>query len=141
MTWDDYFMGLAHSVAAKSKDPSTKVGAIIVDADRRLVSTGFNGPPRNTIDTPDTDRDIKLLRTLHAEENAILFAGIRLTGCTLYSTHHPCAHCAAVIIQSGIGFVIHPPVPDVFGTRWQTSMDEARRMFQEARVTRRVLGV
>ena len=93
--WHTRFMGLAHHVALWSKDESTKVGAVIVDKDNRIVSLGYNGPPRGVSDE-HINREIKLLRTLHAEENAILFARGNADGNILYITHHPCAHCAAV---------------------------------------------
>ena len=143
MTWDEYFMGLARAVALKSKDPSTQVGAVIADSDHRVVSVGYNGPPRGTDDNAITSRDIKLLRTLHAEENAILFAGARggLAGCTLYCTHHPCAHCAAVIIQSGITTVVYPTgeAGSAFDMRWNDNIAEARRMFHEAGIEQRMV--
>lgn len=132
VNWDQYFMSMAHAAAAKSKDPSTRVGAVIADAEQRIVSTGYNGPPRGTDDRAVTDREIKLLRTLHAEENAILFAGRRLHGCTLYATHPPCAHCAAVIIQAGIRTVFSTPPPSDFDGRWADSLQQAKLMFSEA---------
>lgn len=140
MTWNDYFMAMAIVASTKSKDPSSQVGAVIVDNDQRIVSAGFNGPPRGTDDEYGfADRDRKLLRVLHAEENAILFAGKSLKGCSLYVTHHPCAHCAAVIIQSGIKSVFHLPVSKEFDDRWHDNMIEARCMFAEAGVSRTVL--
>lgn len=117
MNWDQYFMSMARAAAAKSKDPSTRVGAVIADVEQRIVSTG---------------REIKLLRTLHAEENAILFAGRRLHGCTLYATHPPCAHCAAVIIQAGIRTVFSMPPPSDFDGRWADNLRQAKLMFSEA---------
>lgn len=132
-------MGLAYAAAAKSKDPSTQVGAVIVDNDRRIVSVGFNGPPRGVDDTNSySSRELKLLRVLHAEENAILFAGGRPMH-AIYVTHHPCAHCAAVIIQAGIRNVFHPPVETEFYRRWWDGMEAARSMFAEAGVSRTVI--
>ena len=140
MNWNDYFLGLAHSVASKSKDPSSKVGAVIVAPDKTVVSVGFNGPPRGTDDGYCySHREIKLVRTLHAECNAILFAGKSLVGCTLFCTHHPCARCAAMIVQVGIRSVVHPPVNVEFEKRWHDDMIEARAMFAEAGVTRLVI--
>lgn len=140
MKWDDYFMGLAHAAAAKSKDPSTQVGAVIVDSERRIVSVGFNGPPRGTDDDHAySNREFKLLRVLHAEENAILFAGRSLRDCCIYVTHHPCAHCAAVIVQAGIRNVFHPPTNASFVNRWYDNINHAQAMFREAGVSRTVL--
>lgn len=134
-TWPQRFLDMAHFVASWSKDPSTKVGAVIVDSRKRVVSIGFNGPPQGTDDSV-VKRDIRLLRTVHAEANSILFAGRDLTDCTLYVTHHPCAHCAALIIQSGIKAVVHPPTDAQFTLRWHDDMQQAQVMFREAGVNR-----
>lgn len=134
MKWRDRFLGLAAHVATWSKDPSTRVGAVIADGRQRVVSVGFNGPPRGTDDSTVSDRDRKLLRTLHAEENAILFAQRDLAGCTIYVTHPPCAHCAALIVQAGIGRVVHAVAAQAFEGRWADQLDEARAMLAEAGV-------
>lgn len=139
MSWPQRFMELAALVASWSKDPSTKVGAVIADSRNRVVSMGYNGPPRLTADSSIADRDEKLLRTLHAEENAILFGG-DVTGCTLYVTHPPCAHCAAVVIQAGITNVVWMEPKDMeFSARWQHSHGVALRMLDEAGVSREVI--
>lgn len=133
-SWPQRFMELAALVASWSKDPSTQVGAVIVDSSNRIVSLGYNGPPRLTADSAVADREVKLLRTLHAEENAILFGG-DVSGCALYVTHPPCAHCAAVMIQVGIAHVVWPDdVGGEFSARWQHSHGEAVRMLTEAGV-------
>lgn len=132
--WQQRFIDLATHIATWSKDPSTRVGAVIVDDNKRIVSVGFNGPPRFTHDNPARERPARLLRTLHAEENAILFAGGDLSGCALYSSHHPCAHCAAQIIQVGIAVVRYPPTPADFSIRWYADITEAQAMFREAGV-------
>lgn len=84
--WDARHLEMAHHVSAWSKDPSTKVGARITDSRNRVISEGFNGPPRGVQDDPTVDRETKLRRTIHAERNAILFARQALTGTTLYVT-------------------------------------------------------
>lgn len=106
--WHDRFFAMADLVASWSKDPSTKVGAVIVRPDRTIASVGYNGFPRGVYDGAEIyeDRPAKLLRTVHAEANAILSAREPLHGYTLYVTPlHPCANCAGLIIQSGIGIV------------------------------------
>ena len=84
--WDERYIGLAEYVASWSQDPSTKVGAVIVDEKNRPVSFGFNGLPQGVEDTPErlNNRDIKYKMILHAERNALLFAKSDLTDCTLY---------------------------------------------------------
>lgn len=138
--WNQYFMQLAVTAASKSKDPSSQVGAVIVDPQRRVVSIGFNGPPRGTDDSALADRERKLLRVLHAEANAILFAQRSLQGHSIYVTHHPCASCAAMIVQAGIDAVYHPPIDAGFVNRWYHSMMEARKLFSEAGVDRVVVA-
>lgn len=100
MPSDSFYMGLAESVAAGSKCERRQVGAVIVDEDGRIVSTGFNGQPRGV---PNKCEDENTLPTvIHAELNAILFSRRSLKGCKLYVTMSPCLHCASCIIQSGI---------------------------------------
>ena len=135
MKWTMRFLELAQMVASWSKDDSTRVGAVVVTPNNRIVSLGFNGPPCGTDDNAVTTRDVKLMRTLHAEENALLFARESVNECIMYVTHVPCAHCAAVIIQKGIGHVCWPHRPaDSFSDRWRESHAQARKMFDEAGV-------
>lgn len=132
--WHYRHMDAAQLVASWSKDPSTKVGARIVDAQHRVISEGFNGPPRGVTDDPSISRETKLRRTIHAEKNAILFARRDLTGTTLYVTHFPCAQCAALIVQAGIMEVVtHSPTPEFF-ERWRNDIEEAERIFKDAGV-------
>ena len=130
--WDNRFMQMAALIASFSKDPSTQVGAVITQG-RKIISLGFNGAPSGVREP--TDRDMKILRTLHAEVNAVLFAARDLRDCTIYVTHPPCAQCAALIIQTGIRHVVFAPPSDDFLSRWCENHVEAMRMFNEAGVT------
>lgn len=114
ISWDEYFMGIALLSAKRSKDPSTQVGACIVDEDNKVVSIGYNGMPRQL----DEDKltwekgeglNSKYLYVCHAEFNAILNIrnGSSLKGCTLYVTLFPCNECAKAIIQTGIKKIIY----------------------------------
>lgn len=131
--WNARGNEVAHLVATWSKDPSTKVGAAIFDNKNRIISTGYNGPPRGTEDGK-FDRATKLRRTLHAEANAILFSQRSLDGCAIYITHHPCAQCAAMIVQAGINQVYCPPPSADFLSRWVDDVREAQAIFREAGV-------
>lgn len=134
--WDERFLSLAHHVSGWSKDPSTKVGAVIVRPDRTVVSLGYNGFPRGTEDYHQhlDDRATKLRRTVHAEVNAILTAGEKLSDCTLYVTPlHPCATCAGIIIQSGIKRVV-ARFASKPKSEWAEDFKVAARMFKEASV-------
>ena len=133
--WDGRLLGVASVVARWSKDPSTQVGAVIADWAHRIVSQGYNGLPRGVRDDREVlaDRDEKLRRTIHAEMNALLFAGRPVTGCTIYVTHPPCARCAAVLIQAGIARVVSGPA--VLGPHWQADLASAQQLFAEAGVT------
>mgnify|MGYP002138144723 FL=1 len=138
--WPNRFLELATFISSWSKDPSTKVGAIITRGNR-IISTGFNGPPQKIHDLPERllDREMKLRMVLHAEVNAILFAKQDLKDCTLYCTHPPCTQCAAMIIQSGLEEVIFPPLPSFaeapkFYERWKTDIDLSMKLFSEANI-------
>lgn len=124
--WDSLFLGMASVVSFKSKDPSQKVGAVVVQ-DNIPVSVGFNGFPRGIrecefvkmsfrqgdkgkLDELRWSRPEKYQRIEHAERNAIYNAarlGVRLEGATIYTTLHPCDVCARAIIQAGIAKVVY----------------------------------
>ena len=134
--WDTRFLDLAEHISKWSKDPSTKVGAVIVDSYRRIVSTGYNGFPVGVMDSYDrlTDRDTKYEMIIHAEANAILFAHQRMNGMTLYTTpFQPCSRCASLIIQSGISRVISYEIEES-KNRWVDSFKLAKELFDEAGV-------
>ncbi len=133
--WDKRFLELAGHVAAWSKDPSTKVGAVIVRPDKTVASIGFNGLPRGVDDTDLrlNDRELKYPMTVHAEVNAILHAREPLHGYTIYvAPLNPCSNCAAAIIQSGIKKVM---AMAQINPRWEQSNALAQTMFEEAGVT------
>lgn len=130
--WHERFLSLAEHIGAWSKDPSTKVGAVIVRPDRTIASLGYNSFPRGVKDEYQ-DRDHKLLRTVHAEMNAILSSRGFLHGCTLYvSPLFPCANCAGAIIQSGITSVVARM--GALRPEWQTSFDAAADLFSQSGV-------
>ena len=114
LTWDEYFMGIAALSAKRSKDPSTQVGACIVDAENKVVSIGYNGMPR-LVDESELSwnhgegLDSKYLYVCHAEFNAILNTrnGAALNGCKIYVTLFPCNECSKAIIQTGIKEIIY----------------------------------
>lgn len=133
--WNKRFIELAEFISNWSKDPSTKVGAVIVDKNNRIISTGYNGFAVGVKDTDArlNDRNIKYPIILHAEENAILFSKQDLSGCSLYvSSLPPCAHCASIIAQTGIKkvFAIKKEIPE----RWKESYNLTRQVFKEAGV-------
>lgn len=113
LSWDEYFMGMAHLAAFRSKDPNTQVGACIVNPQKRVVGLGYNGFPKGCDDDAYSwSRQGEFLETkypyvVHAELNAILNSIQNLTGCTLYVSLFPCNECAKAIIQSGISKVIY----------------------------------
>ena len=136
--WDTRFLGLAKHISGWSKDPSTKVGCVVVGEDREVRSTGFNGFPRGIEDTAErlNNREMKYPMICHAEENAIMHAariGISLKGCTAYVTWPPCSRCARSLIQAGVLEVVYPAdseIPD----RWQEDFETSHGMLGEAGV-------
>ena len=114
LSWDEYFMGIASLSSLRSKDPSTQVGACIVDNNNKVVSIGYNGMPRGVDDNKipwghGEGLDSKYLYVCHAEFNAILNTrnGSALSGCKIYVTLFPCNECAKAIVQVGIKEVIY----------------------------------
>jgi dCMP deaminase len=104
--WDEYWLEMARTASRKSKDPKCRVGAVIVCHDT-VVSTGFNGFPRQVFDNPEllADPDEKLRMICHAEQNAIYNAariGVSLQAATIYVTKFPCLGCCNAIIQAGM---------------------------------------
>lgn len=106
-SWDEYFLNLAVEVSRRSPDPSTKHGCVLVDADRRVISTGYNGPvsglpnERVPLERPD-----KYDWFIHAEDNAVAFARCDLRGATAYVTGTPCAACFRRLLQVGIRRIV-----------------------------------
>jgi dCMP deaminase len=134
-TWDKRFLEMAQLISSWSKDPSTQVGAVIVDNKHRIVSLGYNGLPHGVHDHSYRleNRDLKLQMTIHAEQNAILFATKPLDGCTLYTWPiQCCASCASLVIQSGIKRVVSPDLD--CKPEWRKSFDIANEMFEDANV-------
>lgn len=131
--WNNRFLALAHHIAQWSKDPSTKVGAVIVRPNKTIASVGYNGFPRGVDDSHErlSNREQKYPRVVHAEANAILNCPERPIDCHLYVTLAPCAPCASLVIQSGIKRVYFPrTLPE----RWMESNGIALSMFAEAAV-------
>lgn len=112
MKWTQRFLDLAAHVAAWSKDPSTKVGAVAVDpVSRAVLSTGYNGLPRGVEDhCSRMQRPCKYLWTAHAEENLVAHAARQtLQGATVYVTHLCCASCTRMLINAGVEKIVCGP--------------------------------
>lgn len=133
--WDLRFLELAEHIAAWSKDPSSKVGAVVARG-KLVVSLGFNGFPAWVSDAAEryADRETKLRMVVHAEANALLNAQQSVRGCSLYVSRPPCASCAGLIIQAGIDRVVHREADADFAKRWEADMKAASTMFREAGV-------
>lgn len=142
ISWDDYFMGLAHLSALRSKDPSTQVGAVIVDENKKIVGIGYNGLPTGLSDdeypwTREGDfLNSKYAYVVHAELNAILNATQKLHGSSLYVSLFPCNECAKAIIQSGIAEVVYEN--DKYAHT--DEVKASKRMLQESGVQLRKLS-
>ncbi len=125
-SWDEYFMKLAHEVSTRTTCLRRAVGAVVVK-ERRILTTGYNGPPsgvrhcaetgclRQQLGVPSGQRH-EICRGLHAEQNAIIQAarhGVDITGSSIYITTQPCIVCSKMIINAGIVEVIYEnPYPD-----------------------------
>lgn len=137
MKWYKRFVDLAQHISSFSKDPSTKVGAVIFDDSNRIISMGYNGLPQKVIDCDEryTNRDLKYKTIIHAEMNAILFAKKDLTNCSIATwPFMSCSNCTSAIIQSGIKRIIAPKLPEELKERWKDSCDLSVKMYEEAGV-------
>jgi len=131
MTWDEYFMSLVYLVSMKSRDPSTKIGAVIVAPDNRILATGYNGLPRGSeYRSEKMERPEKYMWMCHGEENAILQCDHRPVGCRMYTNGIPCSRCGRMTVQSGIVEVITDSFWDDL-----TSKEPDRKWAEEARRT------
>jgi dCMP deaminase len=141
-SWDIWFMQQVYLVASKSKDNSTKIGAVITKGNR-VISTGYNGLPTGVDDSVAERylRPTKYMWFEHGERNAIYAAakfGGQTEGATLYTQGIPCADCGRAVIQAGIKLVVvHGPFEDVLHTlrnHWNESCATSEVMFKEAGV-------
>tara|TARA_R110000765_G_scaffold134073_2_gene232978 strand:+ start:95 stop:541 length:447 start_codon:yes stop_codon:yes gene_type:complete len=135
--WDLRMLQVAKLVSTFSKDPSTKVGAVIYNPERKtIITTGYNGFPRGTQDDDVlySDRQQKYPRVVHAEANAIVEAasqGTSTFGGHLAITHTPCADCAGLVIQAGIKRIVYEDTGDDMK---RLGGDHARQLFNEAKI-------
>jgi dCMP deaminase len=135
--WHIRFLKLAKEVASWSKDPSTKVGCVLV-RDRRVISTGYNGFPKNIGDDLNRlyNREQKYEITVHAEVNAVTTAalhGVSTENCSAYVTFNPCSRCAAVLINAGITEVFVCDEGEI-PSRWLDNFITASKLLAEAGV-------
>lgn len=138
--WPTYFMQMCALVATKSKDPSTKIGTVIVGPANEIRSTGYNGPPRGLNDNDPTiyQRPKKYVYFAHSERNAIYNAarvGIPLENCLLYTLGVPCSGCAVAIINSGIKSVtVSTEWNKLIGDKWIEEALHTSIMFKQCGV-------
>ncbi|MDO5725487.1 MAG: deaminase [Tissierellia bacterium] len=113
LSWDKYFVEITKMVAQRSTCDRAIVGCVIVNADNRIVSTGYNGSVTGNPHCDDvghTMRDGHCIATIHAEMNALLYCakeGISVKDCKCYVTHFPCLNCTKALIQAGIKEVFY----------------------------------
>jgi len=138
--WDKRFLQLAKQVSTWSKDPSTQVGAVLVNDLRQVVGMGYNGFARGVVDSDErlNERELKYQFVVHAEVNAIIQAGHAARGAMLYvypSFMLPpiCADCAKTAIQAGVAGIVGymPDESDPRVKRWAGSIGIAKEMWDE----------
>lgn len=147
LSYDDMFMNMAYLLAMKSKDENTKIGAVIVDDEHNVVSTGFNSFPRGINDNikERQEKPEKYYYFSHAERNSIYNAariGVSLKNCNLYTPGFPCTNCALAIIQSGIKEIILCENWDYLPSsqKWKDEAKISKEMFDEAGIKIRYLN-
>jgi dCMP deaminase len=140
--WQQFYIGMADYVATKSKDGSTKVGAVLVRPDKTVAGIGFNGFPRRIKDhthmleaKTDKGKALKYMRTVHAECNCLNNTrDFDLTGYHLFVNGYPCADCALRICSTGIQYIYYKANADL-ETRWAESMLKSATLLYEAKLT------
>ena len=139
--WDVRYLALADSIAGWSKDPSTKVGCVIVGEAGQVLATGYNGFPRGVSDSPALldrhRRPDKYKWTEHSERNALYNAartGVAVCNATAYVTWFPCVDCMRGLIQSGIACIVTTYYPDFKDERWGDDFKLGFIMMTEARM-------
>jgi len=141
--WDRRFLQLAKHISTWSKDPSTQVGAVLVGEHNLVVGIGYNGFPRGVADTDErlNNREVKYELVVHAEMNALLMAGKKARGATLYvypSFALPpiCANCCKHAIQAGIMHIVGytPNDGDPRVQRWKASIGHSAEMCKEVSI-------
>jgi len=145
--WDYRFMSIAEEISTWSKDPSSKIGAVIVNDERRILATGYNGFPKGIEDTDErlNDRGQKYPLIVHAEMNCLmnaLYSGVSVRGATLYVYGLPvCAECTKSVIQSGIiRVVVATDVDKEVPEKWVQQWNElSKPMYIEAGIETDVL--
>ena len=141
-SWDEFYLALADSIALRSKDTSTKVGAVIV-RDRAVLSMGYNGMPRGIDDDVEArhERPMKYHWFEHGERNAIYNAarlGVSTLGATMYTQGVPCSDCARAVVQAGLQRLVARYQAD--SDRWRESCAVGRQILEEAGVEVVVCG-
>lgn len=143
--WDLRFIEITKVVSLWSKDPSRKVGAIIVGNKKQIISQGYNGFPRNIKDTDErlNNRILKYQYVIHAEMNALynaLYNGSSVDGATIYVYGLPvCNECAKAIIQSGIKRVVMAFSES--SSTWNESFKVSKEMFDEVGIEYKFLDL
>jgi dCMP deaminase len=145
LKWEIRMLDEAEKWASYSKDPSTKVGAVLYDPRRfTIITTGYNGFPRGVRDDKDlyADRPTKYARVVHAEANAIIdaaYQGKSTRDAMMASTHPPCCDCAGFLIQSGLAGILYEATKDNTELMERHNGSEAMRMFKECNF--KIIGV
>lgn len=131
--WERRFLEMCQLLASWSKDPSTKVGAVIVDRQRVVLGVGYNGFPRGVVDDPAhyDEKLVKYRLIVHAEANAVLNANSSVRGSILITTKFPCSECAKLLVQSGVTDVF---APHPSAGHWADDAEFSRRMFAQTGV-------
>lgn len=131
--WTTRFMTMARIIASWSKHPTTQVGCVAIDDEKRQMSGGFNGLPRGCNDARLLDQS-RASSTVHAEANAVAAAARPvMKGTSVFVTEPPCAQCTALLIQAGVIAIYYKPNPEM-APKWVESFKEAQIICREAGV-------
>lgn len=138
ISWDEFFMRHVYLAATKSKDPRTKIGAVLVK-NGIVISEGYNGFPRGVLDLEDryNDRELKYKFVVHGEANAVLNAvrhSVSPIGSICYTQEIPCHECTKLLLQVGVIEIVTHALWPFHGGQWEESVKLSQQMCQEAGV-------
>lgn len=141
---DVHWLTVAYTGARNSSDKSTQNGAVIVNPDGMIVSSGWNSPLTRLEPHPERfQRPQKYLYTEHAERAACFRAakyGVSLNNCTMYCPWFACPDCARGIVLSGIKSVVgHLQSFDKTPEHWKESVGVGTAILRECGVATRLI--
>lgn len=138
--WDERFLGIACSISSWSKDPSTKVGALAINVERKIIAQGYNGFPIGCDDSERfyNNRESKYVRIIHAETNVICNAcnsrvGLQLSTVYIYGMY-PCPECIKLLAQVYVARIVFQLGETQNLEKWKVDFETSKSLMRELHI-------